>query len=75
MIDTVKNQEEKITLEENFRQIEEIIEQMEHSDVTLDESFQLYQNGIEKLKSCNQMLDEVEKKMQILNSNGELEDF
>ena len=28
-----------------------------------------------KLKNCNQMLDEVEKKMQILNSEGELEEF
>ena len=30
---------------------------------------------IEKLKECNVMLDTVEKKMQILNAKGELEDF
>ena len=30
---------------------------------------------MEKLKECNVMLDTVEKKMQILNAKGELEDF
>ena len=64
-----------VTLEETFDQIEEIIAHMETPEVTLDESFRLYQEGIEKLKNCNQILDQVEKKMQILNSNGELEDF
>ena len=52
------------SLEEKLNRIEEIIHKME-------ESFQLYQAGIEQLKNCNQMLDMVEKKMQVLNLNGE----
>ncbi len=63
------------SLEDTFRQIEDIIQHMENPEVSLDESFKLYQEGIMKLKNCNQMLDEVEKKMQILNSEGELEEF
>lgn len=62
----------EVTLEEKLVQIEEIIHKMEEADVTLDMSFQLYQAGIEQLKECNEMLDTVEKKMQILNQNGEL---
>lgn len=65
----------EITLEEKLVRIEEIIHKMEDADVSLDASFQLYQAGIEQLKDCNQMLDAVEKKMQILNLNGELSDF
>lgn len=68
-----ENQE--VTLEEKLAQIEEIIRKMEEPEVSLDTSFQLYQAGIEHLKDCNQMLDTVEKKMQILNLNGELSDF
>lgn len=64
-----------ITIEEIFLQLEDIMEQMEGTDISLDESFRLYQSGIEKLKSCNDRLDEVEKKMQVLNAEGELEDF
>lgn len=69
----VENQE--ITLEEKLARIEEIIHKMEEPEVSLDTSFQLYQAGIEQLKECNQMLDVVEKKMQILNLNGDLSDF
>mgnify|MGYP003299887160 CR=1 FL=1 len=63
------------SLEERLSQIEEMIRKMEEPEVSLDESFKLYQAGIEQLKHCNQMLDEVEKKMQILNKNGELTEF
>ena len=65
----------EVTLEAKLVQIEEIIHKMEEPDVSLDASFALYQAGIEQLKDCNQMLDAVEKKMQILNLNGELSDF
>ena len=48
---------------------------MEQPEISLEQSFLLYQSGVEKLKECNVMLDTVEKKMQILNAKGELEDF
>ena len=63
------------TLEETLGQVEEIIRQMEESEVSLETSFQLYQQGVEKLKTCNMMLDEVGKKMLVLNQNGELSEF
>ncbi len=48
---------------------------MESREITLDESFSLYQEGVEKLKSCNEMLDAVEKKIQILDAEGEPEEW
>ncbi len=63
------------SLEETFQGIEEIIEKMEQPDVSLEDSFALYQQGVQELKSCNEILDQVEKKMQVLNVNGTLEDF
>lgn len=69
------SKEKTSTLEETFIQLEEIIAKLEQPEVTLDDSFALYQKGMEKLKSCNTMLDEVEKKMQVLTSDGTLEDF
>ena len=62
MSDETKN---KPALEDNFAELE----------ISLEQSFLLYQSGVEKLKECNVMLDTVEKKMQILNAKGELEDF
>lgn len=63
-----ENKKEKTpSLEEEFAQIEAIIDKMENQDVPLDESFLLYQQGVEKLRKCNVLLDEVEKKMQVLD--------
>ncbi len=61
------------TLEEAFQELEGIIERMQQRDVTLEESFALYEQGICKLRLCNQKIDHVEKKMLLLNGQGELE--
>jgi len=68
-------EKQEVTLEEKLAGIEEIIRKMEEPNVSLDTSFGLYQAGINQLKECNQMLDAVEKKMQIINLNGELSEF
>lgn len=72
MSDETKN---KPALEDNFAELEDILKQMEQPEISLEQSVLLYQSGVEKLKECNVMLDTVEKKMQILNAKGELEDF
>ena len=70
-------QEEKQeqSLEEAFQELEEIIERMQSREVTLEDSFALYEQGIRKLRFCNQKIDGVEKKMLLLNEEGELEPF
>ena len=69
------SEKQEVTLEEKLAEIEEIIHKMEEPNISLDTSFGLYQTGVNRLKECNQMLDEVEKKMQIINQNGELSEF
>lgn len=66
---------QNVSLEETFEQIETIIKQLESPEVTLDDSFRLYQAGVEKLKICNLLLDTVEKKMQVMQTDGSLADF
>ena len=65
---------QNVSLEETFEQIETIIKQLESPEVTLDDSFRLYQAGVEKLKTCNLLLDTVEKKMQVMQTDGSLAD-
>lgn len=67
--------EEKITLEERFSNIENILDQMEDGDVSLDQSFELYKKGLGEIKAANEMLDAVEKEMLVLTENGDLEEF
>ena len=63
------------TLEELFEGLESVIGTMEQPEVSLEESFQLYHRGMELLKSCNDRLDKIEKKMLVLDDEGEIHEF
>ena len=65
----------KLSLEERFEHIEEIIDQMETGDVSLDKSFDLYKKGLEEIKLANEILDDMEKAMLVMNQEGNLEEF
>lgn len=64
-----------MTLEEAFEKLEVIIEKMNDREVSLNDSFSLYTEGTKLLKYCNEQLDAVEKKMLVLDEEGELHEF
>ena len=66
---------EEQTLEELFAGLEEVIDGMERQEVSLEESFKLYHRGMELLKSFNDRLDKIEKKMLVLDEEGEVHEF
>lgn len=70
-----KKEEKELTLEESFAQLDKMIEALESRDISLEDSFKTYQSGMELLKNCNEKIDTVEKKMQVINENGELNEF
>lgn len=65
----------ELNLEEAFEQLEETVAALEQEDISLEESFQIYKNGMELLKKCNQAIDQVEKKVLVLNEDGETHEF
>lgn len=65
--------EQERSLEELFQKLEETIGKMQQREVSLEDSFSLYEQGIQTLKLCNEKIDRVEKKMQKLNQQGQLE--
>lgn len=62
-------------MEEAFEALETLVEQMESGEASLEETFLMYQKGMELLKECSSKIDMVEKKMMLLNENGELHEF
>lgn len=68
-------EEKKENLEQKFPALEEVIEKLEGEDVTLEQSFDLYNKGMTLLKNCTRMIDEVEKKVLVLDENGETHEF
>ncbi len=63
------------SLETVFKQLDEIVEQLEAEDVSLEDSFGLYHKGMDLLKVCNEKIDTIEKKMMMLDENGEEHEF
>ena len=68
-------EEESLSLEATFEELEQIIERLEQEQIPLEQAFDSYKKGVELLKSCHEKLDQVEKNVLILNENGELDEF
>ena len=62
-------------LEEMFAKVDRIVKQMEEESVSLEESFRLYNDGMQLLKKCNDTIDTVEKKVLVLDEDGETHEF
>ena len=41
----------------------------------MEDSFALYQQGVKLLKECNEEVDAIEKKVLLINDNGEINEF
>ena len=75
MVINMDEKEKVSSLEENFKQLDEMIEKLEDKEIGLEESFSLYEQGMKLLKQCNDQIDKVEKKVMVMNRNGELDEF
>ena len=51
---------EELTLEEAFEKLDEIIEEMEESDLPLEKTFEYYKQGLDIVKYCNNKIEKVE---------------
>ena len=65
----------EFSLEEAFIQLDETVLRLEQEDISLEESFAEYQKGMELLKQCNEAIDKVEKKVLVLNEQGDTDEF
>lgn len=63
--------DKEFKLEEAFKKLDQIIEELEKPDISLEDSFALYQEGMKLIKACNDSIDRVEKELIILSENGE----
>lgn len=67
--------EKKENLEEMFDRLDQVIGTLEGEDVSMEEAFGLYDQGMKLIRRCNQTINEVEKKILVLDENGEKHEF
>lgn len=61
-------------LEEIMEQLDETVQKMEQEKLTLEESYQAFSAGMELIKEGNLAIDRVEKEIQVLMEEGEIDD-
>ena len=66
---------EGLSLEESFVRLDEMIEKLQDQDTSLEEAFRVYQEGMALVKSCSGKIDLVEKKVMVLNEEGEMDEL
>lgn len=58
-----------ITIEEGFKQLNELLRKMESNEVGLEASFDLYKEGVALVQTLNSKLDDVEGKLTEVEEN------
>ena len=66
---------EKISVEEAFKRVDDVIKAMQEDDISLEDSFHRYKEGMDLLKTAGAMIDRVEKEALKISEDGELEVF
>lgn len=62
--------EEKLTIEESFEKLEEILEKMESEETGLEASFTLYEEGMKIVRQAEEGIDRVEKRLKVFSDNA-----
>lgn len=66
---------EMLSLEEALEKLDKTIERLQAQEISLEESFQLYKEGMDYVKICSETIDRVEKKVLVLNQEGNLDEL
>ena len=64
-----------MAIEENFRRLDALLERLQDPSVSLEDAFAAYSEGMELVRQCSARIDLVEKKVKILNGEGESDEF
>ena len=62
-------------IESTLKQLEKIVTQMEDENLNLEDSLKSYEKGVILVKEAQESLNKIEKKIQILSENNQLNDY
>ncbi|MDD5833390.1 MAG: exodeoxyribonuclease VII small subunit [Clostridiales bacterium] len=66
-------EEGRLSVEECFDRLEELLSSMESDKTGLEETFRLYEQGLKLLKTASESINSVEKQIRILNEEEQHE--
>ena len=66
---------EDLSIEESFDYLDQVLARLENKDSSLEDSFVAYQEGTLVIKAINDKIDAVDRKVQILDAQGQTSDL
>lgn len=61
----------KMSLEECFEGLDDIIVDLQSGELSLEDSFKKYEEGMKLIKKCTETIDKVEKKLIVVENEHE----
>ena len=61
----------KMSLEECFEGLDDIIVDLQSGELSLEDSFKKYEEGMKLIKKCTENIDKVEKKLIVVENEQE----
>jgi|TARA_Y100001960_G_scaffold315818_1_gene381907 exodeoxyribonuclease VII small subunit len=66
----MKKNKKNISLEESFKELEEIMNQIDSSDITLEEMIDYYKKGVDLIKYSQEKLSKAELTIKKINQDN-----
>lgn len=63
-----KEKSRRMDFEKDLNRLEEIVQNLESSDLPLEDSLKLYEEGVKLLRVCQKTISEAERKVMILKA-------
>lgn len=68
--------EKKVKFEDQIKELESIINELENGEVDLDTSIEKYTNAMSLVKSCDEKLKKIDEQVsKLVTENNTIEDF
>ncbi len=68
-------EENEMSINESFEFLDSLLEKLREEELPLEESFALYEQGMKVVKKCSEKIDAVEKKVKVIDADGNLSDL
>ncbi|MBR1875835.1 MAG: exodeoxyribonuclease VII small subunit [Lachnospiraceae bacterium] len=70
-----KSKKDEMSIKESFEYLDDLLNKIQDEELPLEEAFALYEKGMKVLKECSEKIDAVEKKVKLIDANGNVSDL
>ena len=62
-----KSVKKEFNIEDSFKEIDKIIEQMDNDKCSIEKSLELYENGVKLVNDLSKKIEKIDKELKVLN--------